>query len=337
MSYYEILNLDSNASDTEIKQSYRNLAKQHHPDKGGDKEKFQKIQEAYDILSDPEKKTQYDNPIPSFNEFPFFTHGNGNGNGNAFDFPFNIFQNMRQNSAKKSDLKKMINISLEEVYNGTEIKFNLKKNIICSSCMTTCDKCNGSGNIKTQIRIGPMIQMTTQNCDKCKSSGKINNQNCNVCLSKGKIEESKTINVKIPKGVENNTTISYNGWGEQPIRNGEIAGDLKLIINIQTHPHFLREGLNLRYNVTISFKESIIGKRIHVPYFSEPFIFDMKEHCGIIDPEKDYIILQKGLRNDEGTMGNMYIKFKIIYPNYKILKNEEINKIDTLFKTICIE
>jgi DnaJ family protein A protein 2 len=324
--YYNILGVNKNASEDEIKQAYRNLAKTHHPDKGGNKEKFQEIQEAYDNLSDPQKKHMYDNPTPSFEDI----FGGGFGGG----FPFNMFQT-HQNT-KKSDHYYTCNIRLDDVFTGLKKTFNLKRNFKCKNCQKICTRCNGSGNNQQRVQIGPIIQILNQPCSSCNSSGKIKDtKNCNICVNKGTIEEEKTIEINIPKGVENNHRFTYEEWGEQPDKDNEKPGDLIINIVVQKHNHFERRGLDLYYTYDLSLTESIIGKKISIPYFSNTIEADISEY-GIINPTRDYIIFQKGLENVKGQKGSLYIKFNIKYPN-KILNITERQELNNLFTKLNID
>ena len=329
--YYNILGLNKNSTEDEIKQAYRNLAKTHHPDKGGNKERFQEIQEAYDTLSDPQKKHVYDNPAPSFDNI----FGGGFGGGGFGGFPFNMFHQTQQNN-KKSDHYHTCNIRLDDVFTGLKKTFNLKRNFKCKTCQKICTKCNGSGNNQQRIQIGPMIQIINQPCNFCNSSGKIkDSKNCDVCMNKGVIEEQKNIEIVIPKGVENNYRFTCEEWGEQPEKDNEKPGDLIINIVIQKHDHFERKGLDLYYTYDLSFKESIIGKKINIPYFSNTIEADISEY-GIINPTRDYIIFQKGLENVKGQKGSLYIKFNIKYQN-KILNTSESQELNNLFTKLNIE
>jgi DnaJ-class molecular chaperone len=328
--FYNILGVSKDASEDEIKQAYRKLAKEHHPDKGGSKEKFQKIQEAYDTLSDSQKRSQYDNPMPDMSSF----FGGGGGG-----FPFGginineLFGN-RHSFGKKADHNHTCSISLKDVYTGTIKTFNLSRDIQCKSCKTKCDSCNGQGKTTQRIQMGPIIQLADQRCNNCNGSGKIKikNKSCSYCVN-GTINEKKTIQITIPKGVENGRQYVYEGWGEQPNRDGELPGNLIMTVNIDKHTNFERNGLHLKHNIKISFKESVIGKKIIIPYFENPFDISIKDY-GIINPKKEYVIFKKGLENENGEKGNMYLKFNITYPEYKILNNDEIESIKKLFESI---
>lgn len=326
--YYNILNLKKNATEDEIKQSFRSLAKTHHPDKGGNKEKFQEIQEAYNTLSDPKKRQEYDNPEPSLQDLF------GGMGGGGFPFGINIHNmfNMQQQNIKKTNHYHNCNIKLENVYTGLNKTFNLTKTFKCKICQKTCIKCNGSGNTQQKIALGPMIHILNQPCNSCNSTGKIKvDKYCNICLNTGLIEEQKTVEINIPKGVENGYKFMYEEWGEQAEKNNEKSGDLIIIINIETHSNFERKGLDIHYKCNITLKESIIGKKIMIPYFYEPFEINTQTF-GIINPTKDYMIFQKGLENTKGNKGSLYIRFNIKYPDNKILDDNQIEKLNNIFQ-----
>ena len=326
-NYYNILGVNKNSTDEEIKHAFRNLAKTHHPDKGGDTKKFQEIQQAYDTLSDPQKRTEYDNPAPSLDNL----FGNmGGGGGFPFGININMFQ--RQQSNKKSDHHHVCKIKLEDVYTGIKKSFNLIRNFKCKGCKKNCSNCNGVGNIQQRIQIGPMIHILNQPCGLCKTVGTITtNTECNICVNTGFIEEQKTIEINIPKGIENGYTFIYEDWGEQADKDNEKSGNLIISINIEKHNNFERKALDLHYNCNITLKESIIGKKITIPYFHEAFDIDISTY-GIINPNKDYIVFQKGLENVKGNKGSLYIKFNIKYPDTRILNDIEIKKLSSIFE-----
>lgn len=321
-NYYDVLGINKSSSEDEIKHAYRNLAKTHHPDKGGSKEKFQEIQEAYDTLSDTQKKASYD--APQFSPFNNMFEGG---------FPFNIFQGHQTN--KRTDHHYTCTIKFDDVFTGLKKTFILKRSFRCKNCQINCTSCNGSGNRPQRIQIGPIIQIHNQPCFSCNSSGKIKDtKNCDICVNKGIIDEEKTIEIVIPKGVDNNHKFIYEEWGEQAEKENEKSGNLIIIIEVQKHEHFERKGLDLHYKQNFTLKESIIGKKISIPYFSTSIEVDTKQY-GIINPFKEYIVFQKGLENLKGQKGSLYIKFEIDYTN-KILNDTDIEEINNLFTKINI-
>lgn len=331
MNYYDILGVSKTSSLEEIKQSYKKLVIKNHPDKGGNKEKFQQIQEAYEVLSDDNKRRQYDNPnqggFPQGFQFPFqgdFQQG--------FPNPFNFF-NMSNN--KNNDQIYKCKITLKDVYNGVTKTFNIKRKTLCNSCKKKCDMCNGVGMVNSgqQIQMGPIIQIIQKQCEKCAGSGIIKNTiSCTPCNSSGYIHKEKNINLKIPKGVEEGKEYIFEEWGEQSNKPNEKSGNFIVRINIENDNIFTRSGLDLHYETNINIYESIAGKKLEIPYFGETLYIDTSNFC-VINPNKEYIVLEKGLVNENGTKGNLYIKFKIEYPE-KILNEEESLLLSNLFKKL---
>lgn len=329
MNYYDILGVSKNSSLEEIKQSYKKLVIKNHPDKGGDKEKFQRIQEAYEVLSDENKRREYDNPNP-FQQgggFPGFPQG--------FPFqqgPFNFFNNTPK---KNYDQTYNCKITLKDVYNGITKTFNIKRKSLCNSCKKKCDMCNGSGMINTgqQIHIGPIVQIIQRQCDMCVGVGVIKNTiSCVNCNSSGYIHKEKTINLKIPKGVENGKEYIFEEWGEQSNTPNEKSGNFIIVINVENDNVFTRSGMDLHYETKINIYESIAGKKLSIPYFGETLNIDTSNFC-VINPNKEYIVLEKGLVNENGTRGNLYIKFNIEYPE-RVLNEEESLLLNNIFKKL---
>lgn len=322
-SHYDVLKVSKNATDSEIKQAYRNLAKQYHPDKGGDKEMFQKIQEAYNTLSDPKKRHEYDNPNIFDNIFenmdPF-------GGG----FPFNFFN--KNTKVKKNNTYYLLKITLDDVFKGIKKTFNLKRSFECKTCINNCTECGGKGQVTRKVQFGNLIQIMNTTCSKCNGKGKKKNNTCNNCSSKGFTYEEKKVEINIPKGIENGKEYVFKEWGEQSNNPNEISGDFVIKISVEDHKIFNRNGLNLYITENITFIESVIGKIVKIMYFGEELILETKL-LGIINPNKEYIIPNKGLEDIYGKKGNLHIRFNISYPEKK-LTEEEINNLNKIFKTI---
>lgn len=323
--YYNILGVSKNASDDEIKRAYKKLALKTHPDKNnGDDTEFKKINLAYETLSDPNKRNEYDNPNP-------FTSGNPFDQHSPFNHPFfnfhqNHHQQQRQNTNRKlNDHYYNCKISLKDVFFGITKKLRVNRTRVCNSCIKTCNTCNGSGNITQHLQMGPFTQVVNRSCNICNGSGNVKNDgniHCTKCLAKGNITEERIFEIKLDPGVENGKRIVFEEWGEQASKNNEISGSFIVTIQIEEDPHFKRRGLDLRYHVDISLKESIVGKYISIPYFSEDVTIDTKGF-GIINPGKEYIIYNKGLKDKDDKYGNLYLIFKINYPE-KCLTDKEI-------------
>jgi len=322
--YYEILQIEKTATQVQIKHSYKRLAKIHHPDRGGDKEMFQKIQMAYETLSDDQKRKEYDNPIPDIFGGGFqggFPMGEGFPMGRE-GFPFDfLFKN--GNNKKKTNTNYLLKIKLSDVYFGLKKTLNVKHDIKCDNCNTKCSVCNGTCKVKKVLSMGMMQIIQEQPCLNCNGYGITKGKsNCIECDNKGVKVKKNTIQINIPRGVEDGRQIVFEGLGEQPKTDNEIVGDFIVVIKIEDNNLFKREGLDLIYEKDITFKESVIGKEILIPHFEKEFKINTKTF-GIINPNKRYVVYNKGLKNDNGNEGNLYIKFNVQYDE-KILNEDQI-------------
>lgn len=292
--YYEILGISKNATQEEIKQAYRRLALKYHPDMNKDdpksaEEKFKEISEAYGVLSDEEKRKQYDvygeegihqrytqediyrniNFEDIFNENVFRNFGFG------FDSDFfNIFVGGRREGRVKRgrDLHYEMEITLEEGAFGTEKEIEIPRMDKCDNCngtgskdkrISTCPVCKGQGQVRNVIKRGFIQMTTTTTCNKCNGKGNVIKNPCNVCKGSGRVKKQKTIKVKIPQGVENEMSLRIHGEGE--VGESGLAGDLYLTVYIKPHPIFEREDDNIIAEKTISFVRAILGGEIEVP------------------------------------------------------------------------
>lgn len=323
-NYYEILGINKNASPDEIKTAYRKLAREHHPDKGGNKETFQKIQEAYEHLSDPQKREAVDNPHSShpfdFHEFRNFHQEFGFDQGNT--------------KSRRGDHIYNCSISLRDVFYGTIKKIRVNRTMYCKSCINFCKTCNGNGRISQKIHLGPFVQLIEHGCPNCNGTGKETNTNtkCNTCNSTKTIKEERIFEINIPKGVENGHTFIYENWGEQATNPNEISGNLVVRIIVENHPDFTRQEDDLIYNCKISLRESIIGKTITINNFDNDQEIDTVGF-GIINPNKEYTLIGKGMMTKNGNRGNLRIRFNINYPD-KALSQNDIQILQTAFNTV---
>lgn len=305
--YYKILGLSRDANDTDIKNAYKKLARKYHPDKNGDKEKFQEVQEAYECLSQPEKRSQYDNPMQdSFNIF-----------NNSF------FNNKRH--VRKNDLHYSCKISLRDAFFGVTKKFKVSRNLECKVCKTICRSCGGQGVINQRISIGPFVQMIEQHCNICNGSGKIHtHSNCNSCNGNGEIKEDKVFEVQMKKGIKSGDIFKFKGWGEQANKENEESGDFIVTVYVDEDENFKRHNNDIIYEVKITLSESIIGKIITIPHFTGDFEIDTKGF-GIINPGKNYLLFKKGINE-----GDLVLKFIIEYPDVN-LRDEDLDLIRETF------
>lgn len=311
---YEALGLTKGASDDEVKKAYRKHVLRTHPDKGGDPEQFKKVQGAYDILSDPQKKENFDrfgtadggNP----NGFPpggfppdLFSQMFGGGGGNPFGFP----QQGPRGPVRRANFEHELRVSFEESFRGVTKNLRITIDKTCFACRKKCQACQGRGHVQHQM--GPMIM--NQPCGTCRGEGGLAQGPCDHCQG-GRKKEPLNLELKIPAGIEHGNTLTGHGLGEQPRNPGEEAGDIIFHIRVEQHPEFMRQGLDLIYQTSISFEDSVNGKKITVPHFDGPIHIDTAD-WGVLDPREDYIIPFKGFKGQ----GRLRVQFNVVYPHAK--------------------
>ena len=289
---YEILGISKSATDDEIKKAFRRLAKQYHPDANpGDKvaeEKFKEINEAYSILSDPDKKANYDrfgyagvDPSAGGGGFGGGFGGSAFDMGDIFDMFGGIFgggSSSRRSYAnaptRGEDVGLRITIDFNEAVFGCKKDISFSRIEICGECggsgaakgtsASTCRKCGGSGRINIQKRTPFGMMQSVGQCDECNGKGKIINSPCGECRGNGVVRKKKTLEVNIPAGIDNGQRIALHGQGDCGT-NGGPSGDLLIQVAIRSHSLFVREGFNLRYDLPITFADAALGAKITVP------------------------------------------------------------------------
>nr|WP_163176320.1 molecular chaperone DnaJ [Bacteroides sp. 51] len=297
--YYEVLEVTKECTVEEIKKAYRKKAIQYHPDKNpGDKEaedKFKEAAEAYDVLSNPDKRARYDQ----------FGHagmsgaaGNGGpfGGGMSMDDIFSMFGDIfgghgggfggfsgfggfggggqQQRRFRGSDLRVKVKLNLKEISTGAEKKFKLKKYVVCNHChgsgaegssgSETCATCNGSGSVirNQQTILGTM--QTRSTCPTCNGEGKVIKNKCKVCGGDGIVHGEEVVSVNIPAGVAEGMQLSMSGKGNAGKHNG-VPGDLLIQVQEEQHPELIREDNNLIYNLLLSFPTAALGGNVEIP------------------------------------------------------------------------
>jgi molecular chaperone DnaJ len=294
--YYEVLGIEKGASQDEIKKAFRKLAFQYHPDRNKEpqaEEKFKEISEAYAVLSDPEKKQQYDmfghagisgrysaedifrgvNLQDIFTEFGFGDDLLSRIFGGIFGGGFNGFQRQR-GPRRGSDLQTRIEVDLEKAAFGTEVEISLNRLQKCSRCdgtgaepgtdLSTCSKCNGRGRIehRTQSLFGQMIRVVT--CDMCNGRGKMAETPCKSCRGRSLEERRSRLNVKVPPSIEDGTQLILRGQGEDSTFGGP-PGDLYVTVRVRPHPYLIRRGRDIIYEAEVNFPQATLGTTLSVP------------------------------------------------------------------------
>jgi DnaJ-class molecular chaperone len=302
--YYETLGVDQSASADDIKKAYRNLARVNHPDKGGDAEKFKEIGQAYEVLNDPERRARYDQ---------FGTDDPQQQQGPQGPDISHIFQQMfggmgGPQQQRTTERHHTIDLTLEQVYTGTDKTIKVPVTKYCQSCAVTCPRCQGRG-MMVQEMMGMMGQMFARPCDQCQTAGVVR-KGCPGCNHKKTTVDTIVINLHVEKGIHSGTQHRLQGLGEQARSNRERTGDLIITFNVKPHPKFERRGDDLRYVMTVTFQESVEGLDVTVPHFGGPVQFNTLKQFGILDPRKDYVVKGKGL-NDRSSL---LINFDVQYP-----------------------
>lgn len=302
--YYEILGVDKSASSDEIKKAYRKLAMKHHPDRGGDPEKFKQINQAHETLSDPQKREHYDQF--GSDPGPEGMHGPGPDISQMFQNMFGGFGG----PPRRRDHDHVIELSFNEVYHGTSKTIRVSLVKPCFACTQKCQMCRGQGMVSEMQHAGFMAQMFQRPCPECQGGGS-KSKGCDKCEHKKQTTETVSLNLNIAAGIDDGTVQKISGLGEQARSPNERPGDLNIIFRIKKDPRFERNGKDLRYTLTISFEESVHGHEFTVPHFLGPIQVKTKQLANIIDPRKDYRIEGKGLTKNS----HLYIKFDIHYPS----------------------
>lgn len=288
--YYEILGVDRNATEKEIKSAYRKLAMKYHPDRSDApdaEERFKEISEAYAVLSDPEKRRQYDQfghaGIGQYSQEDLFRsvdfedllRGFGFGTDSIFDM---FFGRGRRGPVRGRDLRYDLEITLEQAASGIETTIEVPRTEVCKTCSGTgakpgtspvrCQSCHGTGQI-TRTQVTPFGQIVTSTtCSKCGGTGQVIQTPCDDCDGTGRVRRYRKINVRIPPGVDTGHHLKLRGQGEAPpFSPGAPAepGDLYIFINVRPHPLFFRDGDNLIHEMNISMTQAALGTELDVP------------------------------------------------------------------------
>ena len=354
--YYEVLGVDKNADEATIKKAYRTLAKKYHPDMNpGDQEadaKFKEVNEAYDVLSDPDKKAKYD----QYGHAAFDpSAGGGAGFGGFGDFGgfdindiFSSFfggasggSTRRNGPVRGDDITVRLTISFEESVFGCKKEVSYNKIQKCADCSgtgvakgsspKTCSACGGSGQVRVQQRTPFGIMQTQKTCDACHGTGKIIENKCPNCRGTGFVRVPKKLEVNIPAGIDDGQQLSLRYQGSDGM-NGGNAGDLNIIISVRPHSVFERDGDDLYCEVPITYAEATLGAEIEIPTLEGSMKYTIPEgtQTGTV-----FTLRNKGVtRVNSKVRGNLYITVVVEVP--KNLTSEQKNLLEK-FAASCGE
>ncbi len=342
--YYEVLGVDRKANDDEIKKAYRKLAKKYHPDLNpGDSEaekNFKEVNEAYEILSNSEKRSRYDQ-FGHAGVDPNYGAGAGAGAGGfgggfggfGFDDLGDIFGDLfgggfggrrradPNTPQRGSNTSATVNISFEEAAKGCKKKINVTRVSTCSSCsgsgaasdgsVKTCPNCHGSGRVSVTQRT-PFGTMQTQAvCSQCSGTGKIIDKPCKTCAGKGRIRMTEQKEIEIPAGIDDGQTIRVRGGGDAGI-NGGPAGDLNISVGVRPHPIFERDGFDVYCQIPVTFTQAALGAEIIVPTIDGKVKFNIPEGT---QPGNEFKLRGKGIqRLNYSGRGDQYVTVTVEVP-----------------------
>lgn len=338
--YYELLGVNRNAGEEDIKKAYRKLALQHHPDRNpGDKqaeEKFKEVSEAYSVLCDAQKRAQYD-------QFGHAAFGDGGPFGGGFDFSggfedvfgdifgefFGGGTGRRRGRGRGEDLRYNLALKFEEAVNGTEKKIKIPRHGPCETCRgsgakagtapQTCPTCRGRGQVSFQQGFFSV----SRTCGQCQGQGTIIKEPCATCGGAGRVRTVHTLSVKIPSGVDNGSRLKLRGEGEAGPTGG-APGDLYVVTQVEPHPIFVRENLDIICDVPISFVQAALGAEIDVPTLEGKVKMKIP---AATQSGKVFRLKSKGIRDHQGYhQGDQHVRITVETPTRLTAKQRELLK-----------
>ena len=344
--YYEVLGVSKDATDAELKKAYRQVAKKYHPDLNPDNKeaeaKFKEANEAYEVLSDSQKRKQYD----QFGHAAFENGGAGAGYGAYSDFGgfSDIFDSFfgggfggfgggsRRNGPQKGrDLQKSITITFMEAAFGAKKEISILKNEKCEECggsgaakgtsPETCPVCHGSGQVSQVQRTAFGAFQTSAPCSHCGGTGQVIKESCKKCGGSGQLRKTKTIEINIPKGIDDGQTLTLRGEGE-PGKRGGPNGDLYIEIRVQRDKIFQRDGYDVYVELPITFAEAALGAKVVVPTLEGKIELTVPEGT---QPDAKFVLKGKGVPYLRGSgRGNQYVIVKLEVPKKLSQKQKDL-------------
>ncbi|XP_024359350.1 dnaJ protein homolog isoform X2 [Physcomitrium patens] len=346
--YYDVLGVSKSASQDELKRAYRKAAIKNHPDKGGDPEKFKELSQAYEVLSDPEKRDLYD-------QYGEDALKEGMGGGGGGHNPFDIFESFfggggspfgggsgrgSRRQRRGEDVVHPLKVSLEELYNGTSKKLSLSRNIICSKCKgkgsksgasSRCAGCQGSG-VKVSVRqLGPgMIQQMQHVCPDCKGSGEtiVEKDRCGQCKGQKVVQDKKLLEVHVEKGMAHGQKITFQGEADEA--PDTITGDIVFVLQLKEHPKFKRKGDDLFVEHSLSLTEALCGFQFPLTHLDGRQLLIKSTPGEIIKPGQFKAINDEGMPHYQRPFmkGRLYLHFSVDVPESGSLSLEQIKALE---------
>lgn len=358
--YYEVLGIDKNASEDEIKKAYRKLAIKYHPDRNPDskeaEEKFKEAAEAYDVLHDPQKRQQYDQfgfNAPGAGGFGGFGETGGFSMDDIFSMFGDVFgghggfggfsgfggEGSRQRPQYRgSDLRLKVKLSLQEIATGVTKKFKVKKDVTCTHChgsgaengskSETCPTCHGSGVVVKTVRTMLGMMQTQTECPTCHGEGSVIKDKCHQCHGTGVVKGEEIVEIKIPAGVAEGMVVNVPGKGNAGQRNG-INGNIQVYIEEEENDTFIRDGQDIVYNLLLDFPTAALGGDVEIPTLEGTRV-RIKIDAGT-QPGKTLRLRGKGLPAVQGYgsgKGDLVVHISVFVP--KTLNREEKNMLESL-------
>lgn len=344
--YYEVLGVQKGAGDDEIKKAYRQNAKKYHPDlHPGDKdceEKFKELNEAYEVLSDKDKRARYDQ-FGHAGVDPNYGAGAGGGSpfGQGIDIDdifssfFGGFGGRRSNNAnapaRGSDVETSVTITLDEAAKGCKKTIRYNSVVTCDDCHgtgaqagsqpKTCSACSGSGRVTINQRTPFGVVQTQRSCDACRGTGKIIENPCKKCGGSGRQRKSRTVDLNIPAGIKDSTVLNVGGHGNAGYNNGR-AGDLHVYVTVRKHDLFERRGDDIWCDIPITFTEAVLGAKVVVPTLDGRVSYDIHEGT---QPGDIFKLKGRGMpKLGTGGRGDQFVRVTVEIPKNLNQKQKEL-------------
>lgn len=348
--YYELLGIQKGASDEEIKKAYRKMAKKYHPDLNkGDAEAeqmFKDVNEAYSVLSDPQKKSRYDQ-FGHAGVDPSYGAGGGGGFGGFGGMDFDVSDifssffgggfgggaSRRNAPIQGEDREVRLNISFEEAVFGCEKEIKFNRIEMCDDCKgsgaakgtspETCSKCSGTGQVRVQQRTPFGVMQTQRTCDACGGKGKTVKTPCTSCSGTGYVRKHKSFTVNIPAGINDGQSITLRSQGDAG-RNGGPSGDLYVTVSVAKHKLFNRDGMNIYYDIPITFAEAALGAKINIATLEGEEEYNIPEGT---QPGTVFTLKNRGVTEIKGSRrGNLSFRAVVEVPKNLSSKQKELLK-----------